>query len=87
MAISALSGEGIEDLMEAINRKLYESFEQISVRLSYQEGGMQALFHHQGQVDRVEHDRNDVIIYGCITGRLLAQLQHFIQTANHAGAN
>ncbi len=87
VAISALSGEGIEDLMEAINRKLYESFEQISVRLSYQEGGMQALFHHQGQVDRVEHDRNDVIIYGRIPGRLLAQFQPFIQTETHAGSN
>ena len=87
VALSALTGEGIEHLMEAINRKLYESFEQISVRLSYQEGGMQALFHHQGQVDRVEHDRNDVIISGRVPGRLLARFQPFIQPESHAEAN
>ena len=84
VAVSSLTGEGIQDLMTAINRKLFESYEQISVRLSYEEGGLQALFHHQGQVERVEHDKNDVIIYGRIPGRLLARFQPFIQPKTHA---
>ncbi|MCB9135971.1 MAG: GTPase HflX [Anaerolineales bacterium] len=84
VAISALTGDGNEDLLGAVNRKLYEAFEQVSVRLPYQEGALQALFHHQGQVDRVEHDRNDVIIYGRIPGRLLARFQPFIQIESHA---
>jgi GTP-binding protein HflX len=79
VAISALTGEGHADLLEALDRKLYESYEQVSVRLSYQEGGLQALFRSQGQVDRVEHDRNDVIMYGRIPGRLLARFQPFMQ--------
>ncbi|NUM46936.1 MAG: GTPase HflX [Anaerolineales bacterium] len=86
VAISALKGEGHTDLLDAINRKLYESFEQVSVRLSYQEGGLQALFRQQGQVDRVEHDRNDVIMYGRIPGRLLARFQPFIQMESHVGS-
>ncbi|GAB4578390.1 MAG: GTPase HflX [Anaerolineales bacterium] len=84
VAISALTGQGHEDLLEAIHRKLYEAFEEVSVRLSYQDGALQALFHHQGQVDRVEQDRNDVIIYGRIPGRLLARFQPFIQVEAHA---
>lgn len=87
VAISALTGEGQADLLNTLNRKLYEALEQISVRLSYQDGALQALFHHQGQVDRVEHDRNDVIIYGRIPGRLLARFQPFIQIETHAGSN
>ncbi|NJN44777.1 MAG: GTPase HflX [Anaerolineae bacterium] len=83
VAVSALKGIGMGDLLHAINRKLYESYEQISVRLSYEDGGLQSLFHHQGQVERVEHDRNDVIIYGKIPGRLLARFQPFIQTDSH----
>jgi len=84
VAVSALTGDGINDLMGAINRKLYESFEQISVRLSYQDGGLQSLFRHQGQIERVEHDHDDVIIHGRIPGRLLARFQPFIQTESHA---
>jgi GTP-binding protein HflX len=84
VAVSALTGEGIDDLMATVKRKLFESYEQVSVRLSYEEGGLQALFHQQGQVERVEHDKNDVIIYGRIPGRLLARFQPFIQTKTHA---
>lgn len=87
VAISALKGAGHAELLDAINQKLYESFEQISVRLSYQEGALQALFRSQGQVERVEHDRNDVIMYGRIPGRLLARFQPFIQVEDsHAGS-
>ena len=84
VAVSALTGDGINDLMGAINRKLYESLEQICVRLSYQDGGLQSLFRHQGQIERVEHDHDDVIIHGRIPGRLLARFQPFIQTESHA---
>jgi GTP-binding protein HflX len=73
VAISALTGEGIDDLLENIRRGLYETFTPIIVRLPYQQGQLISLFHEYGQVERLEHGRKGVLIQGRIPGRLVAQ--------------
>lgn len=73
VAISALKGTGIEDLLMLVQEELFEAFEPIGVRLPYKEGALISLFHELGQVERVEHERGGVIIHGSIPGRLLAQ--------------
>jgi GTP-binding protein HflX len=50
VAISALTGQGISDLLARINGVLYETFTPLVVRLPYQEGALIAAFHDQGQV-------------------------------------
>ena len=55
VAISALKGLGISDLLVMVSEQLYETFMPIKVRLPYQQGGLIALFHEQGQVERIEH--------------------------------
>lgn len=72
-AISALSGEGIPNLLRLIEEELYESYTPVHVRLPYKEGALLALFHELGQVERLEHERGGVVIKGRIPGRLLAQ--------------
>jgi GTP-binding protein HflX len=78
VAISALTGEGIARLLEVINRHLFEDFVAITVRLPYQEGGLIALFHDQGQVERVEQVQGGTVLAGRLPGRLLARYQSFI---------
>jgi GTP-binding protein HflX len=78
VAISALKGLGMENLMEAVNQKLFESFEVIEVKLPYDKGGLLTLFHDQGKVDRVEHERDGVVIHGRLPGRLLARFQPYL---------
>ncbi|MBL8079009.1 MAG: GTPase HflX [Anaerolineales bacterium] len=73
IAISAIQGTGIPDLLHLIREELYESYTPISVRLPYQQGALISLFHELGQVDVVEHHRGGVKIQGRIPGRLLAQ--------------
>jgi GTP-binding protein HflX len=73
VAISALRGAGIPDLLEAVEEELYESYEQIQVRLPYQQGALISLFHELGHVGRVEHERGGVVMQGRIPGRLVAQ--------------
>ena len=80
VAISARTGEGISDLLELTGDILYENFAEIRVRLPYDEGGLIALFHEQGQVDRVEHARGGVVIQGRIPGRLLARYQPYLNS-------
>ena len=75
--ISALRGEGIDELLSAIHKRLFQSFIPISVHLPFKEGGLIALFHQQGQVDDIEHTRKGVIIRGSVPGRLLARYRQY----------
>lgn len=79
VAVSALTGEGIDELLSAIHRRLFESYEAIDVMLPYQEGALTAIFHEQGQVEQIEHTREGVRISGRIPGRLLARFKDFTE--------
>jgi GTP-binding protein HflX len=75
VAISARTGEGIDDLLALLRDRLYESFTPILVRLPYQQGQLISLFHEFGQIDRLEHGRKGVLIQGMVPGRLVAQFK------------
>jgi GTPase len=75
VAISARTGEGIEDLLGILRSTLYETFTPIQVRLPYQEGQLISLFHEFGQIERLEHGRKGVMVQGRIPGRLVAQFK------------
>jgi len=73
LSISAMTGEGIPDLLHLMREELFESYSPIHVRLPYKQGALISLFHELGQVERVEHERGGVVMQGRIPGRLLAQ--------------
>jgi len=73
IAISALTGLGISELLSAISEHLYENLEMVSVRLPYQQGGLISLFHEYGQVVRVEHIRGGILLQGYLPGRITAR--------------
>jgi len=81
VAISAKRGTGLPDLLELIQKELYETYTPILVRLPYQQGALISLFHEAGQVERIEHERGGVLIQGRIPGRLAAQFSAW-QTTN-----
>jgi GTP-binding protein HflX len=78
VAISALTGEGLENLLIKINEQLFENYSEIEVLLPFQEGSLTALFHDVGQIERVEHVESGVVIHGRIPGRLLAQYRPYL---------
>jgi GTP-binding protein HflX len=73
VAISALKGLGINELLQAIEMELFENFTPITVQIPYTEGQLISLFHEQGQVTLIEHKRKGVTIQGYIPNRLLAR--------------
>jgi GTP-binding protein HflX len=75
VAISARTGEGIDDLLGMLRITLYETFTPIQVRLPYQEGQLISLFHEFGQIEKLEHGRKGVMLQGRIPGRLVAQFK------------
>jgi GTPase len=78
VALSALTGTGIPDMLREIEVELYETYVPIAVRLTYQQGDLISLFHDQGQVENIEHSRNGVLIEGNLPIRLLARFQSFV---------
>ncbi|RIK28842.1 MAG: GTPase HflX [Anaerolineae bacterium] len=83
VAISAVKGVGIPELLRLIQEELYETYAPIHVRLPYQQGALISLFHEAGQVERVEHGRGGVTMQGRIPGRLVAQFNGWEVRKNH----
>jgi GTP-binding protein HflX len=77
VAISALTGTGIPDLLQLVSEQLYENYVSITVRIPYDEGGLIALFHEQGEVERIEHRNGGVEIQGRLPVRVLAQFKDY----------
>ena len=84
VAVSAKTGEGIDELLKTVEVQLYETFVPISLRLPYQQGQLISLFHEEGQVEILEHERGGVKITGTLPVRLLARYQAYLK--NEAAA-
>lgn len=73
VAISALKGSGIPELLRLVEGELYENYVKISVQIPYSEGQLISLFHEQGHIEQIEHNRKGEFIKGQIPGRLMAR--------------
>jgi len=79
VAVSAVTGDGIDDLLLAVQQKLFEQFVDLDLHLPYKEGRLISLFHEQGQIERLEHINGGVQIVGRIPGRYAAQLAAYLK--------
>ncbi len=77
-AISALTGAGIDEMLNALRLKLFEAYVPITVHLPHEEGSLVAFFHEQGRVERVEHDQKGVFMQGLLPGRLVSRFTPFV---------
>lgn len=77
-AISALRGDGIEQLLEKVKEKLFESYRSILVEVPYSKGDLISLFHEEGQVESITNEYEGVFIQGKLPLRLLARYKEFI---------
>jgi GTP-binding protein HflX len=84
VAISALKKIGMDMLLKRIEGELFEQMLPVKVRLPYKEGQLIALFHDQGQVEKVEHGRGGVTMQGLLPGRLLVRFQPFMKGKEQA---
>ncbi len=81
VAVSALTGDGVGDLLSLVNENLYETYSYLTVFLPYSEGSLIALFHEQGQIERVDHETEGVLIHGRLPGRYKIQFIPFTRNA------
>lgn len=80
VAISALNGDGIDDLLTRIQEQLYELLVPLDVYLPYKEGKLISIYHEQGQIEMVEHVDGGVQIKGRIPGRLAARFSAYLKS-------
>jgi len=78
VAISALRGDGIKELLQTIKTRLYESYETVQVEIPYNMGGLISLFHEEGQVDQVENRYEGVLIQGRLPVRHLTRYKPYL---------
>lgn len=78
VAISALKGEGIDQLLLKVKEKLFESYQSVSVEVPYSKGDLISLFHEEGQVESITNEYEGVLIQGRLPVRLLARYKDFI---------
>jgi len=76
--ISALSGKGLEELLTAVEKELFEKYIELDVEIPYTEGHLISLFHEYGQVHEVSNGENGTRMKGLIPIRLLFQFEPFI---------
>jgi GTP-binding protein HflX len=85
VAISAVDGSGVKDLLQVVQEELYEKYTPIRVKLPYKQGALISLFHEAGQVELIEHGHGGVFIQGRVPGRLAAQFNDWQVSNNHKG--
>jgi GTP-binding protein HflX len=78
-AISALTGEGVADLLAGAQEQLFERYIPLDVHLPYKEGKLISLFHDQGRVELVEHRDGGVHLVGNIPGRYIARFSAYLR--------
>lgn len=69
--ISALTGEGIEALLMAVEATIEQQLMPLTVKIPYERGDLMSLFHERGQVDNEEHRADGIMIDGRLPERLV----------------
>lgn len=69
--ISAITGQGIDVLLTAIEAAMEQNMQPLTIKLPYNRGDLLSLYHERGFVDSEEHQGDGIIIHGRIPDRLM----------------
>ncbi len=70
--ISALTGDGMGELAEAIAVGSYQTFVNVTVKLPYEEGRLVSMMHEKGHVRDIQHLEDGILMEGMLPRQLLA---------------
>jgi GTP-binding protein HflX len=78
VAISALTGEGIPELLAGIEDILTEELVQVALLLPYQRGDLLGLFHQRGVIEREDHGPDGTRVWGKLPARLVPRFRGYV---------
>jgi GTP-binding protein HflX len=76
--VSALTGEGLDNLLIRIDDVLYQQMVPVQVTLPHSAGNLLATFHAQGNVERIQHKTDGIHVAGRLPGRLVAAYRRYL---------
>jgi GTPase len=75
--ISALKGQGLDELLVYIERALAEEMVDLRVRIPYNQGELAALFHQRGIIESEKFVEKGTLIAGKISARLVERFEEY----------
>ena len=82
--VSALTGEGIEDLMRCISENLVLQFVSLNVLIPYDRGDLVAHFHQYGSIEHEGYEEGGTRLWGHMPGNQSGELLAFQQHGGRA---
>jgi GTPase len=77
-AVSAYTGQGMEELLVAIEAALEQYLRPLVVHLPYDRGDLLSLLHERGQVDQEEHGEDGVTVYARLAPGLAPYFANYL---------
>ena len=77
-AISAKTGEGVDKLLEMIDKRLDKGTRRVVLHLPYDKGGLLDMLYREAKVESVEYAATVDVVAVC-NPRLLGQLRDYIE--------
>ena len=78
VSISALTGEGIDDLLAAIDRKLDKGTRRVTIHLPYDKTGLLDVLYREAKVEKVDYSETVDVVAVC-NPRQLGMLKEYIE--------
>jgi len=75
--VSAVSGHGINNLLEAVEAAMIQYLHALHVFLPYERGDLLSLIYERGQVDEEDHGVDGIEVYGRLPGRLVPYFEDY----------
>jgi GTP-binding protein HflX len=76
--ISALAREGIPELLDTVERVLFNTMNYVRVKLPFKAGRLLNVFHEEGTIENVVHRPDGVLISGRIPGSRLSEFRPYL---------
>ena len=80
--ISAMTGNGLDRLLSAVEGELFESFIDLKVLIPYNKGELLSQFHEFGQVLEIESKEDGSVIIGSLPRRLVYKFEPYLIKSN-----
>ena len=78
VSVSARTGEGLDDLLEAIGKRLDSGAKRVTIHLPYDKGGMLERLYQEAKVEQVEYAETIDVVAVC-TPKLIGQLGRMVE--------
>jgi len=75
--VSAMSGLGIDNLLEAVEAAMHQYLTPLHIFLPYRRGDLLSMLHERGQVDQEEHQAEGIEVYARLPERLVPYFEAY----------